>query len=63
MSEYNWSRPYIFWGLPFSTGIKYINSISDRHSGKNSIAERLKDKMMTELAEMMTEFNKCQEQH
>ncbi len=57
MSEYGWSRRYILWMLPFSSGIKFIASITRRLSGRDIISERIHENYMRRLAEAQTEFN------
>lgn len=52
LHEYpGWTRAYVLWGMPFARGVKHMASIVRRETGKDSIAERLKDKLLTDLAE------------
>lgn len=46
------------WELPFAVGIKHVNAIVSRLTGKNQLAERINNKMLEELSAWQHEYNK-----
>lgn len=57
MSEYGWPRSHVLWELPFVTGVKFINAIASRHSGRNLLDEKFQGRLMNQIAEFMHQFN------
>jgi len=56
ISQYQWDRRYVIWGISLSGGLKHIASIRNRLTGENSIMKRMQDKMLTEMAELQAEY-------